>query len=60
MFRDDFIWGAASSAYQIEGKDVSEGAGECIWDRFVREKGRIADGADDTAWTPKSPAATAP
>lgn len=46
MFRDDFIWGAASSAYQIEGKDVSEGAGECIWDRFVREKGRIADGAD--------------
>lgn len=46
MFRDDFIWGVASSAYQIEGKGVKEVAGECIWDRFVKEAGRIADGAD--------------
>lgn len=46
MFRDDFMWGVASSAYQIEGKDKEDGAGECIWDRFVKEKGRITDGAD--------------
>lgn len=46
MFRDDFMWGAASSAYQIEGKDALDGAGECIWDRFVKEEGRIAQGAD--------------
>ena len=46
MFRGDFIWGVASSAYQIEGKGVKEVAGECIWDRFVKEAGRIADGAD--------------
>lgn len=46
MFREDFVWGAASSAYQIEGKDKEDGAGECIWDRFVKEKGRITDGAD--------------
>ena len=27
MFRGDFIWGVASSAYQIEGKGVKEVAG---------------------------------
>lgn len=43
MFRDDFVWGVASSAYQIEGKDPDDGAGRMIWDAFV-EEGRIADG----------------
>ena len=43
MFRDDFVWGVASSAYQIEGKEPGDGAGRMIWDAFI-EEGRIADG----------------
>ena len=43
MFRDDFVWGVASSAYQIEGKDPQDGAGRMIWDKFI-EEGHIADG----------------
>ncbi len=42
MFRDDFVWGVAASAYQTEGRDVNDGAGVSIWDTFVR-KGKIAD-----------------
>lgn len=40
MFRDDFVWGVASSAYQIEGRDAQDGAGKCIWDTFA-EEGRV-------------------
>ena len=42
MFRDDFVWGVASSAYQIEGKEAGDGSGRMIWDAFI-EEGRIAD-----------------
>lgn len=48
MFRDDFVWGVASSAYQIEGKDPQDGAGKMIWDTFT-EEGRILDGTDASA-----------
>ncbi len=37
MFRDDFVWGVASSAYQIEGRDTNDGAGKCIWDTFAED-----------------------
>lgn len=40
MFRKDFIWGAASSAYQTEGGDETDGRGKCIWDTFT-EQGKI-------------------
>ncbi|MBO5146153.1 MAG: beta-glucosidase [Lachnospiraceae bacterium] len=40
MFRDDFVWGVASSAYQIEGRDADDGVGKCIWDVFA-EEGRV-------------------
>ncbi len=40
MFRDDFVWGVASSAYQIEGRDPQDGTGKCIWDTFA-EEGRV-------------------
>ena len=41
----DFIWGAATSAYQIEGAVAEDGRGESIWDRFCRLPGAVADGA---------------
>lgn len=40
MFRDDFVWGVASSSYQVEGRDAQDGAGKCIWDVFAGE-GRV-------------------
>lgn len=40
MFREDFVWGVASSAYQIEGRDKEDGCGKCIWDTFT-EEGRV-------------------
>lgn len=45
MFRDDFVWGVAGSAYQVEGRDENDGAGEVIWDVFTRE-GNIVDKTD--------------
>lgn len=40
MFRDDFVWGVASSAYQVEGTDSADGRGKNVWDTFT-EAGRI-------------------
>ncbi len=45
MFREDFVWGVASSAYQVEGRDPKDGAGRMIWDTFTGEGG-IQDGTD--------------
>lgn len=45
MFRDDFVWGVASSAYQIEGREENDGCGKNIWDTFT-EDGHILDGRD--------------
>ena len=46
-FPQDFVWGAATSAYQVEGSPLVDGAGPCIWHRFSRTPGTIRDG--DTA-----------
>ena len=43
MFRDDFVWGVAASAYQTEGRDVNDGAGVSIWDTFVRKGKMLMD-----------------
>jgi beta-glucosidase len=43
-FPKDFIWGCASSAYQVEGAWNEAGKGPSIWDTFVHTPGRIAKG----------------
>lgn len=40
-FPAGFVWGAATSAYQIEGAVTAGGRGPSIWDRFVTQPGRI-------------------
>ena len=45
-FPAEFLWGAATSAYQIEGSPLADGAGPSIWQRFAHTPGRVFD--DDT------------
>ncbi|MGZ4739505.1 MAG: GH1 family beta-glucosidase [Ilumatobacteraceae bacterium] len=44
-FPNDFLWGSATSSYQIEGAVTADGRGESIWDRFCTRPGVIADGS---------------
>lgn len=43
-FPDDFVWGTATSAYQIEGTTIGDGRGPSIWDHFCKTPGNIANG----------------
>lgn len=43
-FPDDFVWGVATAAFQIEGALQADGRGESIWDRFSRTPGNIRNG----------------
>ena len=43
-FPTDFLWGAATAAYQIEGAAAEDGRGESIWDRFCATPGKVRNG----------------
>lgn len=43
-FPDNFLWGAATSAYQVEGSPLADGAGPSIWHGFSHTPGRILNG----------------
>lgn len=45
-FSDDFLWGVATSAYQIEGAANEDGKGLSIWDTYTHTAGKIGDGTN--------------
>src|SRR5688500_13862609 len=43
-FPPDFIWGAATASYQIEGAVNEDGRGSSIWDTFSHTPGKVEQG----------------
>ena len=43
-FPEGFLWGAATSAYQIEGSPLADGAAPSNWHRFAHTPGMTTDG----------------
>ena len=43
-FPQDFLWGAATASYQIEGAAHKDGRGLSIWDQFATLPGKIRQG----------------
>jgi beta-glucosidase len=44
QFPRGFLWGTATSAYQVEGSPLADGAGPSNWHRFAHTPGTIRDG----------------
>jgi beta-glucosidase len=47
-FKKDFVWGVATSSYQIEGAAYEDGRGPSIWDAFCNVPGKIVKGEIST------------
>ena len=45
-FPENFVWGVATSSFQIEGAAKEDGKGPSIWDSFCRKDGAIADASN--------------
>ncbi|MDE2377711.1 GH1 family beta-glucosidase [Bradyrhizobium sp.] len=45
-FPPGFVWGTATSSYQVEGAVNEDGRGPSIWDSFTRIPGKIEDGSN--------------
>ncbi len=43
-FPKEFVWGTATSSYQIEGAADKDGRGKSIWDVFCDTPGKVANG----------------
>ena len=43
-FPNDFVWGTATSSYQIEGAVDEGGRGRSIWDLFCEQPDKILNG----------------
>lgn len=43
-FREDFVWGAATASYQIEGAAFEDGKGLSVWDNMCRKEGAVFNG----------------
>ena len=44
-FPPGFVWGTATSSYQVEGAVNEDGRGPSIWDTFTHRSGKIEDGS---------------
>src|SRR4051812_33560387 len=44
QFPNEFVWGAAAAAYQIEGTGKDSGRGACVWEMFCRKEGAVYSG----------------
>ncbi|MDQ7863464.1 family 1 glycosylhydrolase [Peribacillus frigoritolerans] len=45
-FPDDFLWGSASAAYQVEGAWNEDGKGLSVWDIYAKKKGTTYEGTN--------------
>ncbi|MGP4097994.1 GH1 family beta-glucosidase [Nonomuraea sp. KM90] len=43
-FPENFLWGTATAAYQVEGAATEDGRGPSIWDTFSHTPGLVANG----------------
>ncbi|HEY5057482.1 MAG TPA: GH1 family beta-glucosidase [Gaiellaceae bacterium] len=48
QFPTDFVWGAATASFQIEGATREDGRGESVWDRFCATPGKVRNGDNGT------------
>ena len=44
LYPDDFLWGTATAAYQIEGAAAEDGRGPSNWDVFCKRPGAVFEG----------------